>query len=203
MGQPSPERELDDGARRQIGGIVGGDALASARLVRALGPRGALLRGHGLVAEWDACALARDPLETDGAFAAAWVDDRGALHLARDAVGERSLFYSVHGSVAAFASTVPARLAARIEPPSLNVAALPAYLCYGYVPGRATLVEGVHEVLPGEHVTIDGGVVRRGPFRSLHAEDAVPRSDDAYRDALCEAVERAVDRRLPPTGRLQ
>src|SRR5262249_8555056 len=45
-----------------------------------------------------------------------------------------------------------------------------AYLSYAYLPGRDTLVEGVYELLPGEHVVCDRAGVRREFFWQLPAD---------------------------------
>jgi asparagine synthase (glutamine-hydrolysing) len=207
------------GARRQIGGIVGStaDELTLLRLGRTLGPGGAVLAPPRtrLVAEWDACVVDGVPLRdwhavlsqgrlaaVEGAFAVAWIDGAGSLHLARDGVGERSLFYAARGEGLAFASTVRALVVSRATEPVVNRRALPAYLTYGYVPGRDTLVQGVYELLPGEHATFAGGRVRTERFWSLPPEDEEPRPDDEYRDELRALLEAAVARRLPETGPL-
>jgi asparagine synthase (glutamine-hydrolysing) len=206
-------------ARRQIGGIVGGatDAVLSARLREALGPGAAVLDPphETVVAEWDACTIGGEPVrewgtvlsagrlaDVEGAFAVAWTDASGALHLARDAVGERSLFYVRDGGRIAFASTVRALVASGATPARVNRGALPAYLSYGYVPGRDTLVEGVCELRPGEHVTFARGRRTSERFWTLPGDDAEPRADDEYCAELRGLVETAVARRLPDEGPL-
>ena len=205
--------------RGQIGGIAGGppNEPARQRLGRALGPAGALLEPPHtmLVAEWDACTVGGAPMrdwnailsqgrlaDVEGAFAVAWIDDVGSLHLARDGVGERSLFYTACSGGLAFASTIRALVSSRAAQPVVNRQALPAYLAYGYVPGRHTLVKGVYELLPGEQATFAGGRVETEHFWSLPPEDEEPRSDDEYRDELRTLIEAAVVRRLPESGPL-
>lgn len=212
-------QQVGAGARRQIGGLFGAfvDAAASARFRGALGHAEALLEPphRMLVADWDACTIDGEPLQdwepilsagrladVEGAFAVAWVDGGGALHLARDGVGERSLFYAHRGERVAFASTVRALAASGAASACVNRDALPAYLSYGYVPGRDTLVEGVHELRPGEHLTFAGARVSTERFWTLPAEDDEPRTDDEYCEELRDLVETAVLRRLPDTGPL-
>src|SRR4051794_2740783 len=202
------------GARRQIGGVVGavvGDA-ATTRLRDALGEAADLLEPPHpmLVAEWGAWTGGGEPLQdwqevlsagrladVEGAFAVAWIDDVGTLHLARDGVGERSLFYAHDGERLTFASTIRALVVSRATSARVNRNALPAYLSYGYVPGRDTLVGGVHELHPGEHLTFSGGRLSAERFWSLPAEDDDPRTDDEYCAELRGLVETAVLRRLP------
>lgn len=203
--------------RPQIGGIVGRvvDPVAAARFARALG-RGRQLLGPGreFVGDWDACRVAGRAIggaelerlarqgrlgEVEGAFALAWLDG-GDLHLARDGVGERGAYYVRSGGGVAFASTLRPLLAGGLVPRTLNVAALPAYLSYGYLPGRETLVEGVLELLPGQHLVFRGGAVREERLWSLPAEDERREDDDVYRRRLRARLELAVGSRLPASG---
>ena len=210
-----PHLERTSSARRPIGGIVGrgADELALLRLGRALGKDAVLLAPphSSFVGEWDACSVTgRDEwehvlaagrlAEVEGAFAVAWLDRDATLHLARDPIGERSLFYAHVGDQLAFASSVKALVS--VVPSSLNAHALPAYLSYGYVPGRETLADGVFELLPGERVSFADGGLRREMFWSLPPEDDPPRPEEEYRETLRAKLEAAVVRRLPASGPL-
>src|SRR3954447_16640386 len=206
------------GARRQIGGAVScaPSDLTPALLESALGLDGAMLtRQRRLVAEWDACVLdgqlvhdwdaivrAGRLADVSGAFAVAWLDEDGAVHLARDAAGERSLFYLRDGERFIFASTVRALVASGAAAATVDASALPAYLTYGYVPGRQTLVEGVREVLPGEHVAFAGGRVTTHRFWALPREDEETCSDESYCSQLRSLLEDSAVQRLPDGGPL-
>jgi asparagine synthase (glutamine-hydrolysing) len=203
--------------RRQIGGIVGFDVdeLTLARHARALGRDGGLLppEPHRFVGEWDVCSVrgvaltdardwqavvARRRLdEVEGAFALAWVDTNGALHLVRDAVGERSLFYALVGDGLVFASTLRALLESSAVPRVLDARAVPTYLTFGYLPGGQTLVEGVFELLPGEHLIFANRTASRTRLWNMPAEDVPARTEEEYRAQLRARLEDAVARRLP------
>jgi asparagine synthase (glutamine-hydrolysing) len=220
--QPTPGPPLGSESLRRracgrIGGLIGVDDFAAAALLeRALGQDGQLLTGEedstDLVVDGDCCRdngqpldgqRWRDVLQTDqlaavqGAFALAWRGPDGSLTLARDAVGERTLYYAPLPRGIAFASTLPALLASGLVPRSLNLPAVAAYLCYAYVPGRDTLVRGVRELLPGETVVFREGqcVCRR--FWSLPAEGDSGQSEQELRQELRHTLEEAVRRRLP------
>ena len=204
------------GARRQIGGIVGRPLrILSRSRVRSVptarsSHASAVSWRSGthasstarIVHDWSAVAAGRRLADVLGPFAVAWLDDDEALHLARDAAGERSLFYVRTAGGIAFASTVRALVASGAASRAVDMDALPAYLTYGYVPGRETLVSGVREVLPGEQVSFSGGRVTARPFWTLPGEDASPRSDGEYCDELRSLLEDAVGRRLPDDGQL-
>ena len=210
-----------DGLRRRacgrIGGIVGVDDFAAAALLeRALEGGGQLLTGEGgsadLVVDADCCRADGQPvcperwrallsagqLDTvEGAFALAWRGPDGSVTLARDAVGERTLYYAPLPRGVVFASTLSALLASGLVSPSLNLPAVAAYLCYAYVPGRDTLMRGVHELLPGEMVVFRGGQHVSRRFWSLPAEEDTGQSEEEMRQRLRRTLEEAVRQRLP------
>jgi asparagine synthase (glutamine-hydrolysing) len=219
-GAVSPSGEAAPSRRRVLGRIGGttGAAAASALLAK-LGP-GATVLGPGtnLVVDADACWRGDTPLVSltdwqalrfpdaltsiQGAFALAWRDSEGAITLARDPIGERSLLYAETPRGVIFASTLPALLATGLVPRVVHLPAVAAYLTYAYVPGRETLVRGVYKVLPGEAVRFRGSRVERRFWWTLPAEEEEPVPDEEdLRARLRVRLEAAVRRRLSP-GRL-
>lgn len=171
--------------------------------------------GANLVVEWDACTIGGEPLrerdawaatirsgrlgEVEGAFVAAWRDADGSISLARDAIGERSLFYALVPGGIVFASKLAAILETGLVPRRLHLPAVASYLSYAYVPGRETLVEGVFKLLPGEVVTVNGGELSRSRHWRLPAEPehAAEPDEELLRRELRARLEDAVRRRLP------
>jgi len=201
----------------RIGGVSGGAAPAAVpRLREALGAGARILDVDGpVVADWDACWLHGRPVESlgrwhaivvtgrlgdvEGAFALAWREPDGALALARDALGERTLYWAAVPGGIAFASGVSALLATGLVDRALDPAALATYLSYAYVPGESTLLRDVREVLPAAVLRFANGVPVRERLWSIPAEpdpDA-PVDEEALRLRLRERLERAVRRRLP------
>jgi len=133
----------------------------------------------------------------EGAFVVAWRDPDGSVSLARDPIGHRSLYYCHVNDALDFASTVPALLALCTLPLRLRLRAVVEYLAYAYVPGRSTFVEGVHEVLPGEIVTLRRGELTRRAFWELPCEPERFDDEEALRMALRAALERSVRAALP------
>lgn len=89
-----------------------------------------------------------------GMFAfAIWDSRRRRLLLARDRLGIKPLYYCQHGGRLAFASEMKALLALNGFERRLNLEALSAFFTFMYVPGPATIYEGIHEIPPG-HVGI-------------------------------------------------
>jgi Glutamine amidotransferase domain len=159
---PGPPLGAETGRRRRPAGRIGGlaglaDPSAVSALTQALGAGARVLGTEpeaDVVADWDACWLDAAPVadlerwrallaagrlaEVDGAFAVAWRTADGAWHFARDAVGERTLYYAPLAGGVAFASTVPALLATGLVPRTPDLAAVASYLTYAYVhPGTA------------------------------------------------------------------
>ncbi|MBA4189219.1 MAG: asparagine synthase [Planctomycetaceae bacterium] len=199
----------------RIGGVShAGDPAIGSRLSAALG-RGSQILSHAgsqLVADHDGCRLDGRVLSSvedwravvngrlaavRGAFAVAWHDSDGVVNLARDPIGERTLFYAVTPSELVFASSVQALLATGIVPRTLNLRAVAAYLCYAYLPGRETLVEGVYEVLPGERVTFGSRGLQREQFWELPTPAPSSASEEEQTCQLRSVLETAVRERLP------
>src|SRR5215208_3064490 len=183
-----------EGRRRPVGRIGGGLGLPAPRaledLAHALGPDARVLAADAgpageaaVVCDWDSCWLDGVPVRdlpawqqllaagrlpaVRGAFALAWRAPDGALYLARDAIGERTLFYAQVGAGLVFASTLRALLATGLLPRTLDLAAIARYLTYAYVPGRETLIAGLSELLPGEIVAWRRGALTRAWYWTL------------------------------------
>lgn len=163
--------------------------------------------------EADCCSLAGRPLhaaadwvpvldadrlaDVSGAFVLAWRESGGAITLARDPVGERTLYYAAAGGELLFARSVRELLATGRVPRALNLRAVARYLSYAYLPGRETLVQGVSELLPGELVRWERGNLTSRRFWQLPAEPAAPPEETTLRSELRHRLEAAVRQRLP------
>ena len=91
-----------------------------------------------------------------GMFAfALWEDDRRILHLVRDRIGKKPLYYYRKGDELWFASEIKALAKTGRGPLHVDAAAIYHYLSLGYVPGPGTVYEGVKEVPPGHRLEVD------------------------------------------------
>lgn len=200
--------------RPQLGGTSGSQAeRITALLERALGPNAMLVPKHALVLDADACTLDGQPLESienwrrvarsealsrvEGSFVLAWTDEHGALSLARDPIGHRSLYYAYSNGSFAFASSVRALLETNVIPRRLRLQSVAAYLAYAYVPGRHTMVDGIFEVLPGEIVTFHRGSLHKRATWNLPAEPTRFQPEDVLRKNLRDTLERTIANLLP------
>ncbi len=173
--------------------------------------------GASLIAgSWDFCSLHGRPVETiaewldviatgrlasvRGAYALAWRDPaNGVVHLARDPIGERSLYYAADPEGVTVARTVGKVLAQRRVRPRLDPPALATYLCLSYIPAPLTPVEQVYAVAAGEHVQVQGETIERSALWGAPGELPDPGLEAAATD-LRELLERSVSRRLPAPG---
>lgn len=153
---------------------------------------GCWLDGRALVDDADWLAALGRLAEVKGAFVLAHWDGQRLL-LARDAIGERTLYYmlTADGGLA-FSST----LADLPYTPSLDVLGLAYFLCCAYVPGKRSLVEGVCELLPAEVLEFHQGQLTSGRLWSPPVDQAVG-SEDELRQLLRARLEDAVRCRLP------
>ena len=123
----------------------------------------------------------------NGMFAIVIADTRrGAVHLVRDRVGIKPLYWAQCGTTVLFASEAKAFLAhpafcAEIDPTQVD-----ELLAFRYLSGEASLLKGVRHVEPGHRLTIAPGGVAQARYWSipdrteklrLSREDAVDRLD--------------------------
>ena len=103
-------------------------------------------------AEWGVVATIERLI---GMFALALWDRRErALHLVRDRLGIKPLYWAEFGGRLLFGSELKALRAVPLWPPELDRNAVAAYLRFGYVPAPQTIYRGVHKLPPGAMLTI-------------------------------------------------
>ena len=139
----------------------------------------------------------------NGMFAfALWDRRERLLHLVRDRLGEKPLYYGWMGKIFLFGSELKALRAHPHCKDELNRDALALYLRHSYIPAPYSIYKGISKVLPGTIVTIKASEVddspqitpywsvreaaERGaaePFRGS-AADAIACLDELLRDAV-------------------
>ncbi|WP_299866632.1 asparagine synthase (glutamine-hydrolyzing) [uncultured Hoeflea sp.] len=132
----------------------------------------------------------------NGMFAIAlWDGDRQALHLVRDRMGIKPIFYWSDGGQTLFASDMRAIVAAsgRTEWP-ISPAGLGQYLTYENRFGAQTMLEGINLVEPGQRVQIDRDGMKTVCFAdpSLHdtLDVSFPEAVSGFKSAFGKAVDR-------------
>ena len=96
--------------------------------------------------EWDVAAFPR----LRGMFGAAfWNESARRLVLARDRLGIKPLYYTLHAGELYFGSEMKSILLHPEIPRRVNPSALDRYLSLNYIPGTQTMVEGIEKLAPG------------------------------------------------------
>lgn len=98
--------------------------------------------------------------ELDGPFSLAlWERRANRLLLARDKLGEKSLYYHFDPGqeTLVFATEIKCLTAHPGVPTELDLDSLPLHFAFGYIPGRGTLFRGVKKLLPGECLSLEPG----------------------------------------------
>ena len=87
-----------------------------------------------------------------GFFAfALWDSVRGELLLARDRIGIKPLYYAWSGDRLVFGSEIKAILEHPDVPRAMDLQSMYHYLGYEFVPGPATMFQGIRKLPPGHH----------------------------------------------------
>ena len=121
----------------------------------------------------------------DGMFAIVIADTRrGAVHLVRDRVGIKPLYWTRCGATLLLASEAKAFLAHPAFRAEIDPGEIDELLAFRYLAGEATLLKHVHQVKPGHRLTIAPGGITEARYWSipdhpeklrLSREDAVDR----------------------------
>ena len=190
-------------AARQVALVYNGELYNFRELRRELQGRGHVFHSSGdtevvlrSYLEWGAASFER----FNGMFALAlWDGASQTLHLARDAMGIKPLYYLPRGEGVVFASEVKAFLALPDFRAQLDDRSLHQYLEFGYVfDEHATMLNGVKKLAPGHRLEVRGGrVVTDVAFFTPPAPDrADARGESARLDELGAVLERVVDEHL-------
>jgi asparagine synthase (glutamine-hydrolysing) len=137
--------------------VFNGEVYNHGELRRALPPR-VRLRGRSdteiLLATMDERGVDDTLRRTNGMFALAVFDAMtGELHLARDRLGEKPLYYGWARGSLVFGSELKALRAHPDLSARIDRGALTLFLRYTFVPAPHTIYEGVRKLLPGTTVT--------------------------------------------------
>lgn len=128
----------------------------------------------------------------NGFFAFAIWDGK-RLFIARDRAGIKNVYYSVHNDKFIFASEYKAILTADFIKRKVNLQSLDRYISLRYVPGNETMLEGIHKLPPGHHMTVEGGSVKIKRYWNLELK---AKRSNQYSRELRELLEDSVKRRM-------
>lgn len=136
-----------------------------------------------------------------GMFAfAIWDQSRRRLFLARDRVGKKPLFYTQVDKRFLFASELQGIVADRGVTRRVNLAAIDAYLSWGYVPAPHTAFEGVFKLPPAHWLTLElkpaGPELRVERYWNVEYSPKLALSEQDAAEALREKMMEATRLRM-------
>ena len=190
-------------ASRQVALTYNGELYNFRELRRELQGRGHVFRSSGdtevvlrSYIEWGVAAFDR----FNGMFALAlWDGQNQVLHLSRDALGIKPLYYLPRPDGLFFASEVKAFLSLPDFRAQADAESLQQYLEFGYViDSKATLLAGVKKLAPGHRLEVRGGrVTTDTAFFVAPAPDRTDARGEAERvDELAAVLDQVVEEHL-------
>jgi len=157
--------------------VFNGEIYNYRQLAAELLPLGAAFRGHSdtevmlsAIEQWGIeGALHR----ANGMFAMAiWDRTDRRLHLARDRVGKKPLYYGWAGTTLLFGSELKALIAFPEFNPQVDQGALALFLRHDYVPAPWSILQGVFKLLPGTVLSLERRDAARGANSHSPRRDA-------------------------------
>ncbi|MCU0574513.1 MAG: asparagine synthase (glutamine-hydrolyzing) [Syntrophobacteraceae bacterium] len=141
------------------------------------------------------------PNALNGMFAFSLHDARRRkLVLARDHIGIKPLYYFFNGSVMVWGSEIKAILATGLVPRRLNLDGLAQFLSWEYIPGRGSLFQSVHKLLPAEMMELNLATFswKRRSFWDVPVEShpTAPRTCMEWEEELDGRIRESVRRQL-------
>jgi asparagine synthase (glutamine-hydrolysing) len=132
------------------------------------------------------------PKHLRGMFAfALWDENRERLILARDRFGIKPLYYAIVEDLFVFASEAKALLPF-LPAITTNSDALAEYLTFQYSISDKTLFEGIHQVMPGQTIEIENGVLTIERYWDVQYEVdyswTVNSAEERLRELLADSV---------------
>ncbi|MCI5210898.1 MAG: hypothetical protein D3910_19415, partial [Candidatus Electrothrix sp. ATG2] len=136
-----------------------------------------------------------------GAYVLAVLDE-DCIHLARDPVGLRTIYYGLYNDRFIFAVEPQGVLAWSGFDRTLRPAAVAQYLSYGFVPGSGTMLENLWELPPGHTVTFAQGKVAapRRFFSFEQVDKKEQRSEQEWGAEFISLHKQALADQLPANG---
>lgn len=133
-------------------------------LRRELESVGIRFRGHSdtevMLAAFEQWGISAALPRLAGMFAlAVWDATEGTLWIARDRIGIKPLYYSAVDCGLAFASELRALVVWQGKVPPVSAQGLTEFLRLGYVPGPASIFEGIYKLPPGCFAVFRSGVL--------------------------------------------
>jgi asparagine synthase (glutamine-hydrolysing) len=147
-----------------------------------------------LLAALEEWGLEGAPERLVGMFALAlWDRKERQLHLVRDRMGEKPLYYGWIGKTFGFASELKALRAHPEWVPETDRAALTLYMRYGYVPAPWSIQQRIYKLVPGSQLTVGPELLARPAVLSPHPDG---QDSSTFRPRRYWSVQQVADQGL-------
>jgi len=165
---------VSHGARYVV--VFNGEVYNFAALRKELEPRGHVFRGHSdtevMLAAIETWGLETAVRKFIGMFALAlWDRDTRTLHLVRDRLGIKPLYYGWADQVFLFGSELKALRAHPAFNPRIDRGALALQMRYGYVPAPYSIYQGIRKLPEGCILSLKSGCAQADPSPYWSAKD--------------------------------
>lgn len=125
-----------------------------------------------------------------------WDAERRELHVVRDRVGVKPLYWTDGAHGFAFASEIKALLELPGVPRALNERRVPQLLNFLWVPGPETLFKGIDKLEPGHRMIWKQGAVSIQRWWDVPGEDGATRGEEEWIEELRGLMDDSVRQRL-------
>ena len=115
--------------------------------------------------------------------------DKKELFLATDRFGKKPIYYAINEGKFYFASEIKALLKIPGFKAEINLKSLNSYLSLQYVPGPATMLDGVYKLLPAHCATVKDGSIKTWRYWDLNI---IPNNDCEF-DTATKQVRRLLE----------
>ena len=189
--------------------VYNGETYSNDELRPILNAKGINFRGHSdteVILESVATFGVEEAIkQLNGMFAFAVYDNKEkTLHLVRDRVGVKPMYWMRHENGLAFASELKALMPLFTDRPSMNQKAVTAYLRYGYVPAPMSIYQDIFKLEPGTILTFHNGTLTQKKYWSMEdvsSQTKLTGSFDDHRDEfhalLRDSVRRCMHADVP------
>lgn len=130
----------------------------------------------------------------DGMFAVAlWDSRKRRLHLVRDRLGIKPLYYTINNGTLAFASEVKALLKVPGMSAQIDSSGLRDYLTIGYCVAPNTIFSGIQKLAPAQMLTWEQGLTRLDTWWQMPQNVRSDLSADEWAARVAEQLHDAVE----------
>jgi len=179
--------------------VFNGEIYNFKELTKELKKVGCKFRGHSdtevLIEAIDTWGLETAVSKLTGMFAfALWDKKEKVLHLCRDRVGEKPLYYGVIEGAFYFSSELKA-IESVLDKSLLNInkTALGYYLKYGYINAPYSIFEGISKLIPGTLVSVCIGDIKTNQLKNPVSYWSINKAATQGKASLIESEDEATE----------